>query len=109
MAKRDRALSLSRFHRLISVNFAWKNVPTGGVPLLHLGGWGGASPASAVQNYLYDRGPCMCGQLWRGTISMSLVGVQALTAFPAELAKPGALEGASFEGWPGWMQEPRAC
>ncbi|CAJ1452357.1 unnamed protein product [Effrenium voratum] len=53
------------FHRLISFNFAWRNVPIGG-----------ASPASAVQNYLYDR-----------TIAMSLVGVQALTAFPAELAK----------------------
>jgi len=56
------------FHRLISFNFAWRNVPIGG-----------ASPASAVQNYLYDR-----------TISMSLVGVQALTAFPAELAKMDA-------------------
>ncbi|CAE6928588.1 ABCD1 [Symbiodinium natans] len=53
------------FHRLISFNFAWRNVPVGG-----------ASPASAVQNYLYDR-----------TISMSLVGVQALTSFPAQLAK----------------------
>lgn len=56
------------FHRLISFNFAWRNVPIGG-----------ASPASAVQNYLYDR-----------TISMSLVGVQALTSFPAELAKMDA-------------------
>ncbi|CAE8589637.1 unnamed protein product, partial [Polarella glacialis] len=53
------------FHRLLSFNFAFRNVPIGG-----------ASPASAVQNYLYDR-----------TISVSLVGVQALTAFPAELAK----------------------
>lgn len=53
------------FHRMLSFNFAWRNVPIGG-----------ASPASAVQNYLYDR-----------TISVSLVGVQALTAFPAELAK----------------------
>jgi len=53
------------FHRVISFNFAWRNPPIGG-----------ASPASAVQNYLYDR-----------TISVSLVGVQTLTAFPAELAK----------------------
>lgn len=53
------------FHRMLSFNFAFRNVPIGG-----------ASPASAVQNYLYDR-----------TISVSLVGIQALSAFHAELAK----------------------
>lgn len=53
------------FHRVLSFNFAFRNEPLGG-----------ASPASAVQNYLYDR-----------TISVSLVGVQMLGAFPAELAK----------------------
>jgi len=53
------------FHRLLSFNFAWRNVPIGG-----------ASPASAVQNYLYDR-----------TISVNLAGVQSLAAFSAEWGK----------------------
>eukprot|EP00747_Dinoflagellata_sp_TGD_P037756 gnl/TRDRNA2_/TRDRNA2_139265_c5_seq1.p1 gnl/TRDRNA2_/TRDRNA2_139265_c5~~gnl/TRDRNA2_/TRDRNA2_139265_c5_seq1.p1 ORF type:complete len:474 (-),score=84.83 gnl/TRDRNA2_/TRDRNA2_139265_c5_seq1:43-1350(-) len=53
------------FHRLLSFNFAFRNMPVGG-----------ASPASAVQNYLYDR-----------SISVSLVGVQAVAAFSSEWAK----------------------
>lgn len=53
------------FHRMLSFNFAWRNVPVGG-----------PSPASAVQNYLYDR-----------TITVNLVGTQMLTAFPADWSR----------------------